>query len=220
MVSVVTYFSRERGAPSEKAVYTGSMTWIIVGLGNPGAEYEKTRHNAGRIAVERFAKDQEMGEWKEDKKANALIVRGVVAKKAVILVLPETFMNKSGAALTKFFKSVKAGEKLIVVQDDLDLPLGKLKMCFDRGSGGHKGIESIMRAIKTRCFWRIRIGVAPTTASGKIKKPVGEDVVSDFIVASFKPKEREEILSIAKRASGAIEMSIVETPVKAMNVFN
>lgn len=196
------------------------MTWIIVGLGNPGAEYAKTRHNAGRISVERFAKDQKMGEWKEDAKANALVARGIVEKKAAILVLPETYMNTSGAAVQKFVKSVKAGEKLIVVQDDLDLPLGKIKMSFDRGSGGHKGIESIMRAVKTKRFWRIRVGVTPSTASGKLRKPDGEDAVSDFIVAVFKPHELEELHKVATRVSLALAVSVTESPMTAMNTFN
>jgi PTH1 family peptidyl-tRNA hydrolase len=144
----------------------------------------------------------------------------MVGKAATILVLPDTFMNKSGNAVVKFVKSVKAGEKLIVVQDDLDLPLGKIKICFDRGSGGHKGIESIMRAIKTKRFWRIRVGVTPATASGKLKKPDGEDAVSDFIVGAFKTVELEEVQKIAKRVSKAIEVAITEGPMKAMNAFN
>ncbi|MBV9159732.1 MAG: peptidyl-tRNA hydrolase, partial [Candidatus Kaiserbacteria bacterium] len=126
------------------------MTWVVVGLGNPGEEYENTRHNAGRMAAQFFAKKADASEWREDKSANATVTRGAVGKNLFVIVLPDTFMNKSGSALTKYVKSVKAAEKMIVVYDDLDLPLGKIKLSFDRGSGGHKGVESIMRAVKTK----------------------------------------------------------------------
>ena len=126
------------------------MTWIIAGLGNPGEEFLNTRHNTGRMAVEFFAKQMKFGEWKEDTKAKAQVNRGMIGKTLAVLVAPDTFMNKSGSAIGKFVKSPKAAERLIVVYDDLDLPLGKMKLSFDRGSGGHKGIESIMRAVKTK----------------------------------------------------------------------
>src|SRR3989338_7672926 len=161
------------------------MAWIFVGLGNPGYEYEGTRHNSGRMAVEHFAKTAKFSEWKEDKKSKSLVSRGLVVppphkasasqgKTLVALVLPNTFMNKSGFAVSKFVKTVKSAERLAVVYDDLDLPLGTIKISFNRGSGGHKGIESIMRAVKTKKFTRVRIGVSPVTTYEKVKKPHGE----------------------------------------------
>ena len=96
-----------------------SMQWTIVGLGNPGSEYEGTRHNTGRMAVEYFAKSQDTQEWREDTKANAL-----VAKASATLILPNTFMNKSGFAVSKYAKSAKAAEHVVIVYDDLDIPLG------------------------------------------------------------------------------------------------
>lgn len=196
------------------------MTFIIVGLGNPGEEYAQTRHNTGRMALEYVCEQKKLGEWKEDKKANAFIARGMIEKSAVVLVLPETFMNKSGNAVLKFVKSVKAAEKLIVVYDDLDLPLGKMKMSFDRGSGGHKGIESIARALKTKKFWRIRIGISPTTVSGKTKKPQGEKDVLDFILGRFKPNELPVLKSVFKRVASALSAVVLEGPIKAMGTYN
>ncbi len=196
------------------------MTWIIVGLGNPGADYTDTRHNAGRIAVEHFAKDKKLGEWKFDKKSNALVVRGAVEGTAVVCVLPETYMNKSGSAVLKFVKTIKAAEKCIVVYDDLDLSLGSAKMSFNRGSGGHKGIESIARALKTKAFWRMRIGVSPVTPSGKLRKPSGEKEVLDFILAKFKSGDTELLKKVFKRTTAALETTVAEGAVRAMNEIN
>ena len=111
--------------------------YTIIGLGNPGVEYEKTRHNTGKMAVD------------------ALESKNVKAK----YIHQDTFMNKSGSAVAKVVKSKKAAEKLIVIYDDLDLPLGTMKISFNRGSGGHKGLESVVRAVKTKEFIRIRIGI-------------------------------------------------------------
>src|SRR3989344_5146668 len=125
------------------------MAIVIVGLGNPGKEYEKTRHNAGRMAVELLAKQHDFDDFTLNKKANALVSEGKIGREKAVLMLPETMMNLSGKAVMQFVKSVKAAKDLIVIRDDLDLPLGAIKMTFARGSGGHKGVESIMRAIKT-----------------------------------------------------------------------
>jgi PTH1 family peptidyl-tRNA hydrolase len=196
------------------------MTWVAVGLGNPGEEYLNTRHNAGRMALEYFANKQKFSQWKEDKRADANVTRGAVGKNLAVLVAPNTFMNKSGSAVGKFVKSVKAAEKLVVLYDDLDLPLGSLKLSFDRGSGGHKGLESIMRALKTKKFVRIRIGVSPTTASGKTKKPQGEHEVVKFILARFKPQEEEVLKKVFKKASEALESIVNDGREIAMNQFN
>lgn len=202
------------------ALYSFAMTWTIVGLGNPGNEYENTRHNTGRMALEHFVREKKLGEWKFDKKTDALIARGAVLRALVILVLPETFMNKSGNAVSKFVKSVKAAERLVVVYDDLDVPFGTIKISFDRGSGGHRGIESIARAIKTRRFWRIRVGISPSMASGVLKKPHGEQDVLDFILGAFKPHELSALKSVFKRISNALDTTLSDGPMKAMNQFN
>lgn len=196
------------------------MTWVIVGLGNPGAEYADTRHNIGRKVLETFAEKRSFDAWKGDMRSKSLITRGTVAQKASILVMPETFMNESGRAVGVFAKGVKAAEQLVVVYDELDMPLGTMKISFDRGSAGHRGIESIVKSVGTTKFWRIRVGVSPTTPSGKIKKPKGEDAVHKFILGKFKASESSALKKVLERASEAIECVLAEGPVKAMNKFN
>jgi PTH1 family peptidyl-tRNA hydrolase len=196
------------------------MAWIVVGLGNPGEEYVNTRHNTGRMALEIFAKKHGAADWKAHAASKSLTSSVSAGKNTVVLVLPETYMNKSGLSTAKFVKSVKAAEKLIVVYDDLDLSLGKIKVSFDRGSGGHKGIESITRSIKTKKFVRIRVGVSPATPGGKIKKPQGEEEVVKFILAKFKPSEMDELKKVFKRVGEAIEITIDEGLPAAMNQCN
>ncbi len=195
------------------------MAWIIVGLGNPGEKYAATRHNSGRMALEFFAKKMKFGEWKEDEKVKAHIASGMMDRTAVVLVAPDTFMNKSGSAISKFVKSQKAAERMVVLYDDLDLPLGTLKLSFNRGSGGHMGVESIMRAVKTKKFTRVRIGVSPRTG-GKLRKPSGEKDVVDFILTKFKPAELTDLKPIFKKAAQALETIVSDGPERAMNQFN
>ncbi len=196
------------------------MAWVIVGLGNPGEEYESTRHNTGRMALEFFAKSAGLGEWKEDKNAKAHVTSGLLGETATVLVAPDTFMNKSGAAVGKFVKSQKAAERMIVIYDDLDLPLGKMKLSFDRGSGGHRGVESVTKTVKTKKFTRIRIGISPTTAGGALRKPHGDKLVNDFILGKYKGADMEELKKVFKKAAQAIEKTVAEGPLIAMNEFN
>src|SRR3989344_6524480 len=142
------------------------MMKTVIGLGNPGEEYEKTLHNAGRLALEYFAQKNDFSDWDFSQKYDSLVSEGKIKKPAsakasagkenALLLLPETFMNNSGKAVKNLLP-----KNLIVVHDDIDLPLGKFKIAFGRGSGGHKGVESVMRALKTKDFWRVRVGVAP-----------------------------------------------------------
>ena len=146
--------------------------YTIVGLGNPGLEYAATRHNTGRMAVEALAKKE---------------IKGVK------LVHLDTFMNKSGSGVAKAVKSKKAAEKLVVIYDDLDLPIGTMKISYDRGSGGHKGVESIIRALGTKAFIRVRIGI------GK------KSDVEKHILGKFTPREKEILKKVFKRVVSAVE---------------
>lgn len=204
------------------------MSYVFVGLGNPGAEYETTRHNTGRMLLEWFGKSSE-AEWKEDKKLNALVSKIKIGKSPATLVLPETFMNNSGKSVKPLISSIKAAEKLIVIYDDLDLPFGTAKISFNKSSGGHKGIESIIKAIKTEKFARIRVGISPTTPSGKtrpnglagrIKKPKGEEAVTKVILGKFKPDEIAELKKLSKKVNLALETFVSEGLEKAMTGFN
>lgn len=193
---------------------------IIVGLGNPGEEYKETRHNTGRIALETFRKAEGCSEWEEDKKKKALVSEGKIKKEPLFLIEPDNFMNNSGKSIATFVKSKKQVAQTIVIYDDLDLPLGTFKISFNRGSGGHRGLESIIRALKTREFVRIRIGISPATPSGKLRKPSGEKEVIRFIMGAFSPKERETFKKVSKKVSNALVSIVTDGREKAMSVWN
>jgi PTH1 family peptidyl-tRNA hydrolase len=194
--------------------------FTIAGLGNPGEEYAGSRHNTGRIVVSYFAKQQGFAEFVPSAKFAGLISKGKIKKEEVLLLFPETFMNKSGASISKAVKSKKAAEQLVVVHDDLDIALGSFKITFDRGSGGHRGVESIIRALKTTGFIRIRVGISPVTPKGKIRKPKGESAVDKFIIGDFRPAEFTELKKVSKKIAGALEMITLEGRERAMNEFN
>ncbi len=204
---------------------------IIIGLGNPGKEYEGTRHNAGREAVMKFAKKFGFEEFEIDKKAQALVSEGKIEKTKATLVLPETFMNLSGKAAGKFAKgakkmknslgkTIKAFPDLIVVHDDLDIPLGKAKMSWDKSAGGHKGVDSVIKAVGTQAFFRIRMGITPANAKGKMKKLDHETIVDDFIVAEFKDKEALELKAVEKKVVDCLELAVADSPDRAMSEYN
>ena len=152
---------------------------IIVGLGNPGRKYRNTRHNIGFQVVDEFARENKFPEFKLSKKFNSLISE----KNNIVLAKPQTFMNESGKAVKKM-----TGE-LIVVHDDIDLPLGKVRISKARGAAGHKGVESIIKEIGTKDFTRFRIGISPKT--GKPKN------VEKFVLQKFTKQEKEIIKSLA-----------------------
>ena len=193
------------------------MSYTIVGLGNPGAEYENTRHNTGRLALLVFAKAHNFPEFAPDKKTKALISEGKVGKEKVLLMEPETFMNKSGVSVLPLIKSKKAAEHLVVIHDDLDIPFGTFKISFNKSSGGHRGVESIIKAVKTESFVRIRVGISPANAKGVAKKPKGEEAVNKFILAKFKPAELDEFKKVFKRIAAALTAVVTEGREKAMS---
>lgn len=173
--------------------------YIVVGLGNPSEEYARTRHNTGRMCAD-FVSEK---------------VKGVK------VVVPDTFMNHSGKAVAKVVKSKKAAEKLIVIYDDLDLPLGSMKISYNRGSGGHNGLESIIKALKTREFIRIRVGIAPVTPSGKMKqRPSGGDELEKHILSEFKKPEMEALKKVFKNVVTAVEVIKESGYEQAMTEFN
>lgn len=174
--------------------------FYIIGLGNPGEQYKESRHNTGRMAVQYIeAKNPDL---------------------KIKIVESNEFMNNSGKAVGKIIKSKKMAEKLIVVYDDIDLGLGTIKISFDKGSGGHRGLESIIKALKTREFVRLRIGISPTTPKGKVKKPEGEKKVLDFILGNFSASQKEILKKVFKTVNEAVATIVEEGREKAMNVYN
>ncbi len=191
------------------------MAIVIVGIGNPGKEYEKTRHNAGRMAVQLLAKQEGFDEFEMKKTANALVSEGSIDGEKVVLVLPETYVNLSGKSVMAFVKSVKAAKNLIVVRDDLDLPLGVTKMTFARGAGGHKGVESIMRALKTEQFAQLKIGISGAGKRNQAKKVSGDEKVMKHVIGKFKPTEEAPLKKSLKKAAGALRTFVTDGIEKA-----
>lgn len=198
------------------------MSYIISALGNPGDEYKNTRHNTGRIVLE-FVKNganADFPDWKDDVKNKAFVSVGKISGKKVTLLEPNNFMNNSGTSLRTFITSKKAAEELVVIHDDLDLPIGKYRISFNRGPGGHNGVKSIIKNIKTEAFVRIRVGISPVTPSGKLKKPSGEKDVEKLILGEFKKPEMETLKKMSKKVAEAISCLITDSREKAMSLYN
>lgn len=193
---------------------------IIVGLGNPDDKYKNTRHNIGRDFVESFRKKNKFEDWSFHKKSNALISEGEFNGENILLILPQTYMNNSGKALVSFVKTKKQAVETLVVYDELDLGVGKLKISFNKNSGGHKGVDSIIKNIKTKEFPRLRIGIAPVTPSGKVKKVSGEEAVVKHVLTKFKPSELEYLKKVEKNTLKAIELFIEKGHILATNEIN
>lgn len=193
---------------------------IIIGLGNPGKEYENTRHNAGRMAVERIHATHNFSDWSEVKKPKMQTAVGAISGVKATLVVPDTFMNKSGQAAAHFVHNKKGAGSVIVLHDDLDIPLGTFKIAFGRGSGGHNGVESVIRALKTKDFVRVRIGVAPKTPKGLAKKPIGEEKVLKFLLGKFSSDNLTELKKVFKQVIEAVETAVVDGHQMAMNHHN
>jgi PTH1 family peptidyl-tRNA hydrolase len=196
------------------------MKWIVVGLGNPGGEYEYTRHNAGRIVLDAYRRAHDLPEWENKKIYKALLSKGEVLGRELLLLEPETYMNDSGKSLVSLVKSKKQAEQLIVIHDDIDLPLGVWKISFDRGSGGQNGVKSIMDHIKTKAFIRVRVGVLQKTLGGKPKKPKGGEAVHKFILGKFKEEEMAELKKVFKEIVNGIDTLLSDGLEQAMNHFN
>jgi len=209
--------------------------YYIVALGNPGEEYELSRHNMGRLVVDVFLEKQgiDREDYKDDKGLKALVWKGETKGGGKFQVIyPETFMNNSGKSVKpladKMIKEKKVKdstkkekncESLVVVHDDLDIGLGSYKICYGRGSAGHKGVDSIIKAVKTKNFVRIRVGVRPTTPSGKLKK-ISDAKKLDFIIGNLKPKELDTVEKMNKTLADALEVMVDEGKNKAMSLFN
>jgi PTH1 family peptidyl-tRNA hydrolase len=184
---------------------------LIVGLGNPGIEYQFTPHNLGFLAIDRIAGS--MGVEVRNRQCRALTARAVMGGETVLLAKPETFMNLSGVAVRELVEEYEAKPEsdLIVIQDELDFPLGTLRIHTRRSSAGHNGIESIIGALGTQDFLRIRIGVAP-------EHKVGDG--ADYLLSPMKKKELAVVDGILDTAEDAVKVILKEGPAAAMNRFN
>jgi peptidyl-tRNA hydrolase, PTH1 family len=184
---------------------------LIVGLGNPGIEYQFTPHNIGFLAVDRIAGD--FGVEVRNRQCRALTARAVIDGETVLLAKPETYMNLSGMSVRELIAEYEAQPEsdLIVLQDELDFPLGTLRIHTRRSSAGHNGIESIIEALGTNDFLRIRIGVAP------------ERKVSDgkeYLLAPMRKADLKIVDGMLDETEGAVRMILKDGPAAAMNLFN
>jgi PTH1 family peptidyl-tRNA hydrolase len=195
------------------------INYTVVGLGNPGEEYVETRHNIGRMVLDAFTKAHKLKDWQVDKKLKSLVTEAKVGKNKALLLKPETFMNKSGEAVKPLITSKKKAETLVVIHDDLDLPLGKVKISFNKSSGGHRGVESIIKTVKTEAFIRVRLGISGETAGGKIKKPQGEEKVIDSILGEFKKSELDDLKKVIKKSITGLELIISDGWDKAASLL-
>ena len=193
---------------------------IIFGLGNPGEEYEISRHNTGRIILENIAKANDFSDWKNDMKLKSLKASGKIGKEKFDFILPETFMNNSGNAVGPLVDSKKKLEKIVVIHDDLDLPFGSLKISFNKSAGGHNGVASIIKKVKSQEFVRVRVGVSPATPTGKIKKPTGEEKILKFLLGNFKDEELKTLKKLSKKIAEALVVLSSDGRGKAMSIYN
>ncbi|MDD4860358.1 MAG: aminoacyl-tRNA hydrolase [Dehalococcoidales bacterium] len=190
---------------------------LIAGLGNPGRIYQNNRHNIGFMCITHLAKAHRIG--MDEKRNNARIGKGTIAGEEVVLARPQTGMNISGqsiAPLAHRFKIVP--NDLIVIHDDLDLPFGKIRIRLGSSSGGHKGVESIIRELGSRDFYRIRVGIG---------RPLGEDEntdkfngVIDHVLGDFTDEEKPAVNEVITRVGDAVVCLITGGLTAAMNKYN
>ena len=185
--------------------------FLIVGLGNPGADYAKTRHNAGFLLVEKLAA-QWKSAWKNERKFQARVSRTERGGKMILLAEPQTFMNLSGesvGALVRFYH-LPMGQILVVV-DDADLPLGEIRLRPGGGAGGHHGLESVMQHLGSREYARLRIGIGRKDESRQI---------TGHVLGRFSPDESGLLEKVLERALGQLECWLSAGIQKAMSQFN
>jgi peptidyl-tRNA hydrolase, PTH1 family len=184
---------------------------LIVGLGNPGAEYSKTRHNAGFLLVEKLAANWKC-DWTNERKFDARIAKTDRNGKKVLLCEPQTFMNLSGetvGALKDFYQLPL--KQILVVVDDADLPFGEIRLRAGGSSGGHHGLESIEQYLASREFARLRIGIG---------RRDGVREITNYVLGKFDPTENKLLEKVLDRVSGQIECWLDAGIEKAMNQFN
>jgi peptidyl-tRNA hydrolase, PTH1 family len=187
---------------------------VIVGLGNPGQEYVRTRHNVGWMAVDHLADVWRFDGWRRD--GQSLIAAGRAAGCAVRLVKPQTFMNLSGAALRPFLRRpmFDPAKDLLVIVDDVALPLARLRLRAEGSAGGHNGLKSIEGELSSQTYARARIGVAPEDPRRR-----GPDL-ADFVLSPFGTEERATLVDQLPRLTSAVETWLSDGIERAMNLHN
>lgn len=186
--------------------------YLIVGLGNPGAEYARTRHNAGFLALERLAARWQ-NNWTWNDRFNSRLVQTERDGRKLFLCQPQTYMNASGEAVKKLVEYYRVPVKqLVVLVDDADLPLGEIRLRPRGSSGGHHGLESIEQHLSTREFARLRIGIG--------RSADGARQITNFVLGRFRTEDSELLEKVLERAANQVERWLGAGIEKAMNEFN
>ena len=192
-------------------LFQSSCDWLIVGLGNPGREYEKTRHNVGFRALEMAAKAA--GVKVDRLKFRALTRFAQIGGQKVLLVEPQTYMNASGAAVSALATYYKVKpERILVIFDDISLPVGKIRVRRDGSAGGHNGIKSIIQSLGTDKFPRIKIGVGA--------KPHPDYDLADWVLSRFSAQEEKALEPALEHAAQAAEVVVKDGIDKASSAYN
>jgi peptidyl-tRNA hydrolase, PTH1 family len=188
---------------------------VIIGLGNPGREYAATRHNVGWWLIDHLADVWRFDGWKKD--GESQVANGTVAGVKVRLVKPQTFMNLSGQALRNYVRRPfwSAAKDLLVVVDEVQLPVGSTRVRARGSAGGHNGLKSVEQALGTQEYARLRIGVGPSDE----RKGIYKDL-ADFVLSPFARDEREDILALMPQLTGTVESWLRDGVEKAMNLYN
>jgi PTH1 family peptidyl-tRNA hydrolase len=190
---------------------------LIVGLGNPGFLYARNRHNIGFMGVSQLARTHKI--VFDRKQGHARTGIGNIAGQRVVVARPQTYMNASGESVSVLMKKLNVKPaNLIVIHDDLDLPVGKIRLRLGGSSGGHKGIESIIANIGTKDFYRIRVGIGRPIID--VKVPEKESAVIDYVLKDFTREEKKIIDTVMPRISEAIAFLLAEGLAAAMNKYN
>lgn len=185
---------------------------LIVGLGNPGEEYARSRHNVGFRVVDRFAQRHRVRF--DSRESQALVGRGRVAGQAVTIAKPQTFMNLSGEAVVPLVRrNAESVNDLMVVYDDVDLPVGKIRIRTGGSAGTHNGMKSILASLETDAFPRLRFGIR-----GLSHFP--EDDLADYVLDQFDPEEEAVVAEAVERAADALVLFVRGELLRAMNEFN
>lgn len=184
--------------------------FLVAGLGNPGEKYAKTRHNAGCIVLDEILKD---ADWKFSKNGNAYYAHDQIGEEEISYVKPQTMMNESGFTVQYACRHHEIpNDQVIVVYDDIDLPIGKIKISHDRGNGGHNGIRSIEQHLGSTEFTRIRIGISQELQDGKVIKP--------NVLGQFSKEDLKIVKELSKTVQDSITTIVKEGREAAMNKFN
>jgi len=190
---------------------------LIVGLGNPGQGYANNRHNVGFVCLNHFAR--KYGIRFDRKQALARIGIGEVAGHEVVLAKPQTYMNLSGQSVSRLMHRFNIDlADLLIIHDDLDLPLGKIRIRHGSGSGGHKGIDSIISSLESQGFPRLRVGIErPTIENSTL---INEADVAAYVLSDFTPEEKQLITQVIPKVSEAIYCLLSQGLTTAMNKYN